>query len=340
MPYRIRFALLLCCVLSLDLVGGHAAAEAPPDDRAVYDVPQMGKIAIDGKADDWGDGGLRVDVLRGRRRVQLPAADFDPRLRLGWTKEGLAVLVVVRDDRVVESSEEAFWTHDSIEMYLAGGWDSKEHYQLLMRPGVDPQAKGFAQHLVDRRFKVSEEVKVEAASSKTDDGYIVEALLPWSSVGVDAKLGAQAAFTIQVNDSDDPAKPKDGRYMAIWYPQGWASNGPGKMHWLRLAKTASPPETTIADIDTFAGSPLVRVSIYSGDAKLVGAKVDARAGARQLIELPLVEQQGRITAAAYVNAEGVDPQAVELTLDGRPVRVELPGAWRVVHLLIAMASAV
>lgn len=49
-----------------------------------------------------------------------PPADFDPRVRLGWSEEGLLVLATVRDNVPVESdSDRDLWAADSVELFLA-----------------------------------------------------------------------------------------------------------------------------------------------------------------------------------------------------------------------------
>src|SRR4029078_629652 len=74
-----------------------AVAPLPSYGAAIppFDVPQIADIKIDGKADDWGDKGFKVENIcdvAGRCR---PPKDFNVNFRLGWNEKGLLVLVDV-----------------------------------------------------------------------------------------------------------------------------------------------------------------------------------------------------------------------------------------------------
>ena len=42
------------------------ATDKPP----VFDIPRMEGVAIDGKADDWGGGGFRVEMMNDKHLVE------------------------------------------------------------------------------------------------------------------------------------------------------------------------------------------------------------------------------------------------------------------------------
>src|SRR5687767_1803599 len=98
---RIFRAAVICLVLSV------AARYAPAaDDSPVFDIPRLLDVAIDGRPDDWGDAGFRVDMLADRTGAVLPSADFDARFRLAWDDRGVLVLVTARDDVPMEVPDE------------------------------------------------------------------------------------------------------------------------------------------------------------------------------------------------------------------------------------------
>src|SRR5690242_18555586 len=72
-----------------------AAKPAPPPigplKDVVFDVPKLKDVAIDGKKDDWKDGGLAVDVLASLPSESRDPDTFDARARLGWDERGLLI---------------------------------------------------------------------------------------------------------------------------------------------------------------------------------------------------------------------------------------------------------
>ena len=73
-----------------------AAQTAAPS--PVFDVPRLDKIAVDGKPDDWGERGFKVEVLAPLEGAPRPPSDLGGAFRLGWDARGLLVLAMVRDD--------------------------------------------------------------------------------------------------------------------------------------------------------------------------------------------------------------------------------------------------
>ena len=61
----------------------------------VFDVPYLRDIVIDGKADDWGDGGFRVDAMTPVSGQMQTPEKGDAKFRLGWNDQGLLALVSV-----------------------------------------------------------------------------------------------------------------------------------------------------------------------------------------------------------------------------------------------------
>ena len=106
-------------VLAFMWVLGAAGAGAG-EAGAVFDVPKVETVAIDGKADDWADRGFRVEALVWLDGPPLPANDLDTRFRLGWDARGLLLLVQTADDVPLEEPDPPrLWTRDSVELFLA-----------------------------------------------------------------------------------------------------------------------------------------------------------------------------------------------------------------------------
>ncbi len=230
------------CVLGM---AGVAAAAEPPREP-VYDIPKLDGMAIDGSEADWADRGFRVEIMTSRDR-SLPTADLDGRFRLGWCEKGLLLLLSVRDDKVVEDPN-AIPSGDSLEICAAAGLGSPMHVHLGVRPGLESRACKPGHKFFERRPPAARGVPltVELASARTADGYVVECLLPWSNLGVEAKEGATAAFSLFVNDIDEKG---EARAQQIWYPGGWASSETRSMYAVRLAKAPSPAVGAVAKGD-------------------------------------------------------------------------------------------
>jgi len=219
------------------------------DTSPVYDIPLLENVVIDGKVDDWDERGFRVDVEdwgKDRFRVDLvlpptgepkATADHEARLRLGWNKTGLLVLVFARDDKWIEHEEKDWlWRYDGVEMFLAPEVGAEDMCQWAISPGMSTEQTKLRWHLHDHRKDASGTADLAAARTTTENGYVLEALLPWSALGIEPKKGREVGFQILVNDADET----DGdTYHAAWYPNDNTSMDHAHMHPLRLADAAS-----------------------------------------------------------------------------------------------------
>ncbi len=288
---------------------------SPGADRPDFDIPRLDEITIDGRSDDWSGKGFAVNVLWDRRRQQAHPADFAPRFRLGWTDRGLAVLIEVRDDKVVLAEGQAIPGADSVELYLANAAKPQMHYQLVA--SVSPDGSGMEHFHNDRRIDRTARLQDQIAGRKTKDGYVIEVLMPFAGVYLQPKQGDQIGFTLQVNDVDAAG---EARKMSIWYPRGWASNGLSMMHRVRLAEKASPSVNAIAGLDIIGSGRLGRLTFYS--ARPTDATIGLRAGSRHLLQAkpqPIGNQAWlRHYLALPEEAEKLSCQA-----DGRQVALEI-----------------
>ena len=136
MRYLISAAFL--CVL---LFVARMASAAPAAKTVVYDIPRLDNITIDGKGDDWGTRGFRVDAFKDVSESLLDSprtALSDVSMRMGWDARGLLVLINVVDVSPMEDDDPAsLWRKDSVELYMEDKLGGKDHYQLLVSPGVD-----------------------------------------------------------------------------------------------------------------------------------------------------------------------------------------------------------
>lgn len=195
------------------IVANISTGVAPPAPPAETRVPMLrvdrlekgAKIKIDGKLDDdaWkgaATAGPFVDVRTGRPNPSFPVSGS---VKLAWDDENLYLGFDIKDPDVVggfdkKAKDPKLWTKDTVEIMVDpdGDGDNKDYYELQINP----------QNLVfDSRFddynapkkepdgpfghqdwsaKLKSAVTVKGTLDKPgdkDDGYVVEAAIPWKS---------------------------------------------------------------------------------------------------------------------------------------------------------------
>ena len=105
---------------------------------AAVDVPGVGGVTIDGKADDWGDGGFRIDWMTSPSAVAFEPADLSAWARVGWDpRGGMLVLVQVRDSvREENPADKYLGRFDSVELFVSSEPGSRQRYQLTIAAGA------------------------------------------------------------------------------------------------------------------------------------------------------------------------------------------------------------
>jgi len=286
MNYRLLTTILV--LLSTCFTTGVAA-----DGGQVFNVPRLENIIVDGKPDDWASCGFRVELMSDPSGKVLPAADFDPKFRLGWNEQGLLAVVTVRDDVAAENADTgSMWTKDAILVFVTLKDGSKEYYGVVIGPGIDPAQPGLRTHFLDHRANrpADRELAAKAARTKSADGYVVELMLPWENLGIQPKRGDEVDCQIIVTDSDE----KNDRFAAAWHPNANVQGDPAAMQCLRLARKPSPPvvANATARYEDFRHTRIKLTAV----ADLAGRTAYAKAGMRRLACNVLDAENGRASA--------------------------------------------
>ena len=288
---RFAVCVAICIAALFFALERSVAGDAAP----LFDIPKLADMKIDGKADDWGDKGFRVDALcdvAGRAR---PPTDFDVAFRLGWNDAGLLVLVTVSDDIPLEPAEkpEDLWQGDSIEFFVATGRGAEQSYQVVVAPGRDPKKPELRSNISDYRAVggKKEKLTVEAARTINDKGYVLEVLLPWKNLGIEPKEGVEFAFQLYANDVDK----ENERFQALWYPRPDAHSDTHNTQRIRLAADkASRPEIVASAVAVDAEGKM-EITLIAPDG-LKDRIVFLMNGAEKVSQLTLNALAGRASA--------------------------------------------
>jgi len=101
-------------------------------------------------------------------------------------------------------------------LFLADTQGGKKSFQVIISAGVTSTQPKLRMHVIDQRgdeFK-DNKLQITAARTKTTNGYKLEALLPWSSLGLKPAEGMTAAAQLYVNDSNSDS----GNAQLRWFP--------------------------------------------------------------------------------------------------------------------------
>jgi len=167
---------------------------------------------IDGSFDEWTlDQNFADSVVAGASNWNGDA-DLSARVTWGWDTNNLYMAARVKDDKYVQNaSGKNIFKGDSVEILIDRNVSADfylrdltaDDYQLGMspgsgQPGDDPEA-----YLWYPSSQAGERTKVKIGAMKTDDGYRIEAQIPWSTFGVAPAAGDHFGFAFSVSDNDN-----------------------------------------------------------------------------------------------------------------------------------------
>ncbi len=224
-----------------------AAAAVAAD---IVDIPRLNGLPVG--SGTWCDQGFRVDaVVDVEEGVAHPDAAA-ARFRLGWTDEGLRVRVEVRDTTPEENAE--IWRGDSVEIVFARVADMGNYrLQYIVAPGStehfpEPRIVVYDYRL-DYPWREPSAMPPPLpappyAVTRTDNGYVVDLIAPWTHLDVEAKEGLELGVQVQINNY-----ALGRRRLARWFPLSAGGDGPRPMHPVRLAVAPSVAETMAAGVE-------------------------------------------------------------------------------------------
>ncbi|MBI3829190.1 MAG: dienelactone hydrolase family protein [Planctomycetes bacterium] len=210
MALRFKLPILLMGILSM--------VNAEENARTLHSIPLLPKFDVDGDGAEWGEAGLRITAFAEDGSEPVDAGLLRAFARVGWTAHGIAVLVDVRSSApwVESAAPRTGYENDSVELFLRQGSEWKKMIQPVLTPGLAPGHDELRSYVWDYRGAPAEwkdaPLAVEAARKRREDGYTLEALIPWAALRFEAKAGAECEFRININKR----LPNLGRRQLVW----------------------------------------------------------------------------------------------------------------------------
>lgn len=318
-----RVTLIVSMLLAMNAAG---ADEAP-----IFDIPRMDGIVIDGKTDDWNNGGFRIELLAPVNASDVPlpfrhVSNHDAACRLAWNNEGLLIAMTVTDDNWIEDPDDMkISRHDCCEFYLAPSRTSPEKCQWVVAGGMTDEHRSVRISSYDYKLK-KQSMDIRTASTRDGNTCRIEALLPWKALGIRPVEGTTAAVQLWSRDSDTTADPD--HYYAVWYPMVGTFKHTSRMHTVRLSSKASPPvlasSAATCDLDR-----LRTVVTMITRAEYIGKTVRLSEAGKVICETPLAKDPTGRAAARIVIPFNRESSEVLLQFDGGPdQKVSLPDPRR------------
>ena len=192
----------------------------------VLDIPLISApVKIDGDVSDWGDKGLRrsLTVLL-NSTLEHTAEDFYPTTRVAWCDKGILVFISVMDDEVVPTSNpEKCDRGDGIRLGLhnaAGGDANLLDLALFFQKGKSCVFKMWALKKQPEKLR---EIKFEA--KKSDTGYNIEMLLPWSCLFIKKTPKLEDVVNLQIIVRDADSGKSRSTLKRSWHPRNYIYSG-------------------------------------------------------------------------------------------------------------------
>jgi hypothetical protein len=203
-----------------DSAGGNRIVSIP---RA---LPGM---KMDGTTTNW--PGRPAEPIESSRLVHgAPNPNLRGDFRLCWDDANLYFLIQVKDPTPLKTNKEGarLWSADGVELFIAAR-DLQQpgtmHYsdrQILIGASEPPKL-----HIVDHP-EDNAACQSLVVKDITGDGYVLQASIPWSVLGITPKPGMELLFDVMIDNSDDG----DIRIQQLAW-NGTAKNSADRAAWGR-----------------------------------------------------------------------------------------------------------
>ncbi len=178
-------------------------------------IPRVSNVKYDGDFSDWPIAAKLPAWVLGATKVGAAAEVY-----LGYSVEGIVFAAKVFDAKCVDNDPKWFWEQDAIEIFVdtaANKSDRKEYASTDHHFWVCPQFKRNSVYL--GRWKRNKEIlkteygiSTQGFSRKTDQGYVIEGLIPASKLkGFKPSAGTKIGMNFNITVQND-----DGNFEIFW----------------------------------------------------------------------------------------------------------------------------
>lgn len=209
------------------------------------------KPIIDGEFSDWKLERYSVtSVVAGGSRY-TGEEDLSAKVMFAWDDNNLYLAARVKDDRYVQNADgEELFKGDSIEILIdtdvAGDYYFDElngdDFQIGMSPGISQPGNAPEAYLWFPKAKAGAIDRVKVGATRVDDGYRIEASIPWSELSIIPRKGQHFGFAFSVSDNDAPGE-KVQQSMVSTAPRRALLN---PASWGNLTLAVAQPQTRTA----------------------------------------------------------------------------------------------
>lgn len=199
---------------------------------------------IDGELDDWGLEGIpvygesgprlegsfediwamitHVELGDNKHEVLFRPQNWYGILDLGawfdtrWDDKMLYIVVQVADDKLIQEwQEDALYNGDHVEIWfdndLTGDFDvakaNSDDFQIGISPGNFKEFKP-SMYCWLPKTKKGNIKDAEVSAKRTNDGYILEAKIPFQFLGIEPKPEKMLGLTVLISDTDEKENPQ------------------------------------------------------------------------------------------------------------------------------------
>ncbi len=171
------------------------------------------KPVINADFSDWNFQKYPVTYVVFGSKNWTGSADLSGKLMVGWDNDKLYIAIKVSDDTYVQNAHGAqLYKGDSIDIlldtnvpsdyYLAAL--SSDDFQLGISPGSPQPGNNMEAYLWYPKARAASISDVKIEAYLLDDGYRLEAAIPWSTFGVTPFAGQHFGFAFSLSDDDQP----------------------------------------------------------------------------------------------------------------------------------------
>jgi len=202
---------------------------------------------VDGDLDEWSGftpAALAL-LLEGRENWEGPL-DLSAAVQVGWDYQNLYLGVKIKDDVYRQNGTGEDWpVWDAVlvcvDTDLDGDFSSPQRnvddYQLWLTAGAPKVGENLGAYQAapanQRGLRSEVEIFAWAYPSDDENGYLMEAAIPWEVLGLQPQAGDELGFAVVISDNDSDQAARQSLVGGVY---GWKAADPTTWGSLRLGQ--------------------------------------------------------------------------------------------------------